>query len=160
MVLKSIGYAGASTESAPAPWMHGGSHRMKCCSRVCYPADRHCALALCVSVNVNQRTLGISPSLCCAWLKMPITSSTIQVEKSLFTSSLLMGILLIAANLRAPITSLDPVFVSGTGLLRIKSCGRRAAECASFTDFCVCPPFGSLVNVAPGPRAFAVHLPL
>ncbi|MHC8287162.1 MFS transporter [Pseudomonas sp. XS1P51] len=40
---------------------------------------------------------------------MPITSSTIYVEKSLFTSSLLMGILLIAANLRAPITSLGPV---------------------------------------------------
>jgi CP family cyanate transporter-like MFS transporter len=40
---------------------------------------------------------------------MSNSSSAVRVETSLFGSSLLLGILLIAANLRAPITSLGPV---------------------------------------------------
>lgn len=40
---------------------------------------------------------------------MTSSSSAVRAESSLFASSLLIGILLIAANLRAPITSLGPV---------------------------------------------------
>jgi CP family cyanate transporter-like MFS transporter len=40
---------------------------------------------------------------------MSDSSSAVRVENTLFSSSLLLGILLIAANLRAPITSLGPV---------------------------------------------------
>ncbi|EPJ76915.1 putative MFS family transporter [Pseudomonas sp. CFII64] len=40
---------------------------------------------------------------------MPHSSSTAHVAKSTFSFSLLMGVLLIAANLRAPITAIGPV---------------------------------------------------
>lgn len=46
-------------------------------------------------------------------------SSAVRVEKSVFASSLLFGILLIAANLRAPITSVGPVLAQVQGYFNL-----------------------------------------
>jgi CP family cyanate transporter-like MFS transporter len=65
--------------------------------------------ALCVSVNVNQRTPGMFsvPSLCV--VQMSSNAPAAHAETSVFSFSLLLCVLLTAANLRAPITSLGPV---------------------------------------------------
>lgn len=52
---------------------------------------------------------------------MSDSSSAVRVENTLFGSSLLLGILLIAANLRAPITSLGPVLSQVQGYFGLSS---------------------------------------
>ncbi|TWI45099.1 CP family cyanate transporter-like MFS transporter [Pseudomonas duriflava] len=63
----------------------------------------------CVSVNVNQRRFGRDSFPLAVRGFMTSSSAGIRANSRVFPLSLLVGILLIAANLRAPITSLGPV---------------------------------------------------